>query len=126
MTVDIVPDLEVIAGFVPAIAAQDFDGLANQFHPRIRFRALTPNSTFGLFGSTAASDTLRDWFGDATVLELLASEAAPVVDRVRLSYRFRVQEAGIWKIVEQQAMCVVDDGLITDISIVCSGFRPVE
>ena len=115
-----------IASLAATIARQDFAALAGHFHPRVRFRALTPNNTFGLFGATAATETMQNWFGDATAIELIADEIEPIVDRVRLSYRFKLLEDGVWKIVEQQAMCLVEDALITDISIVCSGFRPID
>jgi hypothetical protein len=115
-----------VASLAATIARQDFAGLADHVHPRVRFRALTPNNTFGLFGASAATETMQNWFGDASTIEVQADETEPIVDRVRLSYRFKLQEDGVWKVVEQQAMCQVEDGLITDISIVCSGFRPLE
>jgi hypothetical protein len=42
-----------------------------------------------------------------------------------MSYRFRVLNGDGWHLVEQQAYCTVADGKITDLSVVCSGFRPL-
>ena len=37
-----------------------------------------------------------------------------MVDRLHITYRIRVREEGVLKMVEQEAYCVVGDGLITE------------
>jgi hypothetical protein len=126
MSVQAQGETSPVHGFAEAIAAQEFDSLARYFHPKVRFRALTPNSTFGHVGSESAIATVKNWFGDASEIRLVSSEIEPVSNRVRLAYRFRVFEDNAWNVVEQQAYCTVSDGLVTDISIVCSGFCPID
>ena len=117
-------DTRPVDGFAKAIAARDFDGLAWCLHPDVRFRALTPHHTFGLFGSDSAIATFEGWLNDVYHVELVSSEVAPIGDRVRVSYRFNVLAEEGWMVMEQQAYCAIEDGLVTDISLVCSGRRP--
>jgi hypothetical protein len=44
-------------------------------------------------------------------------------DRFHMMYRFRAHEDQ-WYIVEQHAFCIVHDGEIKQINLLCSGFRP--
>jgi hypothetical protein len=48
------------------------------------------------------------------------------VDRERVGYRFRVRCPDGHYIVEQQAYLTIDDGRITWMRSVCSGFRKVD
>jgi hypothetical protein len=115
-------------GFAELVAAQDFDALGELFTPKVRFRALTPKSTYGMFGRDCAVSTYTLWFGYSPTVDLISSEVEPVGDRIRLAYRVRAFdiEENVWCIVEQLAYCRLRDGLISDISIVCSGFLPIE
>lgn len=110
--------------FVAALADRDFDRLQTCFHTEVRFRALVPSGMRE--GSTAAEATswVRKWFGSASELRLLSSSVEQIADRLHITYRFRVQEDGQWQMVEQQAYCIVDGGLIVDMHLLCSGFRP--
>ena|SRR2546430_2526508 len=111
---------------VDAVAAQDFERVETLFAPNVRFRALIPN---GLREDATAADAaarMRGWFGDCDPLELLDSEVQQVADRVHVRYRFHAREEGNWHLVEQQAYLTVEDGRISDITILCSGFRVVD
>ena len=49
----------------------------------------------------------------------------PLPDRLSARYRFRVHGEDGWEVVEQQTFLDVDeDGRITAIDLLCSGFRP--
>ena len=76
-------------------------------------------------GAAETADQLRAWLGDADPLELLDSSVEPVVDKLRLSYRFAAFEEDQWHVVEQQAYAVVGDRGIEKLDVACSGFRPV-
>jgi hypothetical protein len=117
-------DTRPVEGFAEAIAAQDLESLAWCLHPDVRFRALTPNHTFGHFGSDSAIATIQGWFADVSILELVGSGIEPIGDRVRVSFRFRLFADGLWSVMEQQAFCTIDEGVVTDISLICSGRRP--
>ena len=88
-------------------------------------RALIPPGPVQLSGAQAAAARFASWFGEAEGLELAGSGSEEVSDRLHVSYRLRVQRPGDpWTIVEQHLFCALEDGLITALDLVCSGFRP--
>ena len=67
---------------------------------------------------------LRRWFEEADLFDMQKTNVDVVVDRLHITYRIRLREEGLMYMIEQQAYCVVDDGHITDMKLLCSGFRP--
>ena len=114
------------AELVDALAAQDFERLETLFSPDVRFRALVPPGLREEATAAGAAARMRGWFGDCDPLELLESEVEPVADRTHVRYRFQAREEGKWRVVEQEAYLDAEDGRISDISILCSGFRVVD
>jgi TusA-related sulfurtransferase len=111
--------------FVQAVATQDFRRIEALFAPQVHFRGLLPSSMREENTAGAAAGWLRRWFGEADRLEALQSTADQVFDRLYVSYRLRTHEpAKGWRLIEQQAYCVVQDGHIADMWLLCSGFRP--
>ena len=115
---------EIGEKFVSALIAQDFAALQECFAPEVRFRALVPKGVREAATAEEAAAWLRKWFGDSDQMELQASRAETVQDRLHISYKLHEHEAGEWFLIEQQAYCTVSDGLITDMALLCSGFRP--
>ncbi len=60
------------------------------------------------------------------MLEVLEVQTEPMADRHHFHYRLRVENADGEFVVEQQAYFDAPDGLITRMSVVCSGYRPWE
>jgi ketosteroid isomerase-like protein len=119
-------DSSIAAELVGALAAQDYDRLETLFAPDVRFRALVPKGLREDATAAAAAARVRGWFGECHPLELVDSEIGHVADRVHARYLFRAREEGQWHLVEQHAYLEVEDGRISDISILCSGFRVVD
>ena len=120
--------VDVAREFVAALALRDFDRLERCLAPDVDFHAVVPG-TGSFREQRGAADTaaqFRKWFGDAEPLELLSSSVEPVVDRVRISYRFAAFEEERWHVVEQQAYAQIGDGGIEKLDLACSGFRPVD
>jgi hypothetical protein len=119
--------VDVADEFIGALASQDFDRLERSLAPDVDFHAVVPGT--GSFreqsGAEATTNQFRLWFGDADPLELLGRWVEPVVDKVRLSYRFAAFEDEQWHVVEQQAYAVVGERGIEKLDVACSGFRPV-
>ena len=106
-----------------ALERQAWDDLAEFFDSTVRFRALTPNGLRTAEDREAAAKYLQKWFGDADELVLLSSEVNPMHDRLHIRYLVREHEDQ-WYIVEQQAYCLIRDGHIREMDLLCSGFRP--
>jgi hypothetical protein len=113
------------ATLVAALAERDFDGLAGVLATDTRMRALIPPGPVELSGAEPIAARFASWFGDAEGLELDHSGTDEVGDRLHVSYRLRVKRPGDpWKVIEQHLFCALDEGRITALDLVCSGFRP--
>ena len=112
--------------FVSALAERDFGRLADTLAPDVRLRALIPPGPVELAGAKPAAARFASWFGESVRLELVRSGSEDVGDRLHVFYRLRVKRPGDpWKIIEQHLFCTLDDGRITALDLVCSGFRPI-
>jgi hypothetical protein len=121
-------DAQIGRDFAQALAATDPARLLEVLAPNVDFRALTPNrawqtSTAGEF----VADVLPVWFEETDHIdELLTLETARVADRERMGYLFRGHNGDGPFVVEQQAYYATDNGRITWLRILCSGFRPAD
>jgi hypothetical protein len=110
---------------VAALAERDFERLARKLAPAVRMRALIPPGPVELTGAKPAAARFASWFGESDGLELVQSGSDEVGDRLHVFYRLRVKRPGDpWKVIEQHLFCALDDGHITALDLVCSGFRP--
>jgi hypothetical protein len=113
------------ATLVAALAQRDFDRLASVFAADTRMRALIPPGPLELTGAEPAASKFASWFGGLEGLELVHSGSDKIGDRLHVSYRLRVKRPGDpWKVVEQHLFCALDERQITELDLVCSGFRP--
>ena len=111
--------------FLYALAVRDFDRIEKLLHPRIRFRGLVPGTVRE--GNTAeeALSWLRRWFGTAEVFNLTQCSVDQEVDRLHLAYRAQDRDQERWQEIAQHLYCIIEQGLITEMALLCSGFRPL-
>jgi hypothetical protein len=110
---------------VAALTERDFGRLARTLAPEVRMRALIPSGCVELSGAEPAAARFASWFGEANGLELVRSGSDEVGDRLHVFYRLRVKRPGDpWKVIEQHLFCALNEGRITALDLVCSGFRP--
>jgi hypothetical protein len=113
------------AVLVAALTARDFGRLAGTLAPGVRMRALIPPGPVELSGAEPAAARFASWFGESEGLELVHAGCDEVGDRLHVFYRLRVKRPGDpWKLVEQHLFCALDEGRITTLDLLCSGFRP--
>jgi hypothetical protein len=110
---------------VAALTERDFGRLAGTLAPDVRMRALIPPGPVELRGAEPAAAKFASWFGESNGLELVHSGSDEVGDRLHVFFRLRVKRPGEpWKVIEQHLFCALDEGRITALDLVCSGFRP--
>lgn len=111
--------------YLDALAVRDFDRIEKLLHPHMRFRGLVPGAVRE--GATAkdALSWLRHWFGVAEVFNLVQYSVDQMVDRLHLAYRVQVSDQDGWREVAQHLYCIVEHGVITDMALLCAGFRPL-
>ena len=116
---------DLSAMVVAALTERDFGRLADTLAPEVRMRALTPSGCVELSGAEPAAARFASWFGESKGFELVHSGSDEVGDRLHVFYRLRVKRPGDpWKVIEQHLFCALDEGRITALDLVCSGFRP--
>ena len=113
---------------VNALARKDRPALLEVLAPEVDFRGMTPGR---FWEATAAEDVVDgvffQWFEPQDVVtDVLAVDRDWMVDREHLSYRFAVRTPDGPHIVEQQAYLMIEDGRITWLRMMCSGFRKVD
>ena len=120
-------DRSLGADLAHAIANQDPRALRSLISTPVTFRAVTPKRFWD--GETAvevADVILGVWFGpDKRVTGISSVATGCVGDVQRVSYRLRVDLGSGPAVIEQVIYYSEADGQITDLRLVCSGFRPV-
>jgi len=109
-----------------AIAAHDTTRLCSLFATPVVFRAVTPRRFFDAETPIGVVDiALGVWFDPSkTVTGLSRLETGVVGDVERVSYRIDVTIDSAPAVIEQVAYYSHERGRITQMRLVCSGFRP--
>jgi hypothetical protein len=112
--------------FARALAAKDSDALRALMADPIDFQALTPGRHWqaSVPGEVVDGIVLGRWFdpgADIRGLEYLSQNRLP--GREHVSYLLRVRNAGGDHLVEQQAYYNSEDGRITWMRVLCSGYQ---
>ena len=116
---------EVGEAFLQALANRDFEALRACLQKDVSFRALVPPGIRQASDASGTVNRLRLWFGEADSFEMLRSEIGQVADRLSITYRIRLHDSDGWQVIEQRRYCNVgDDGRITKLDLLCSGFLP--
>jgi hypothetical protein len=110
------------ADFIDALARQDRACVHSLLDPRLSFRVLTPRALREANDDAGAVAWLTRWFGDVEELTTLGSEVSTMHDRISVTYRFHLYKDR-WYVIEQRGYIDVADGKITDLNLICSGFR---
>jgi len=113
--------------FVDAFTARDRTGLYNLLADSIDFRGLTPGRYWEGTTSREVVDEilLGHWLDESDhVTELISVSSGRVVDCEHIAYRFRLENAGVSYIAEQQAYFTVSGGRIDWLRMLCSGAQP--
>lgn len=110
-----------------AIAAQDAGLLRGLLSTPVTFRAVTPRRFWDAETAVGVADImLGTWFGPGRqVTEIAALDIDSVGDVHKVSYRLRVALPSGPSVIEQVIYYTESDGQITDLRLVCSGFRPI-
>jgi hypothetical protein len=109
-----------------AIAARDATALRALFSTPVTFRAVTPRRFWDAETPMGVADiVLGTWFGpDKTVTGVTFVDGDTVGDVNKVSYRMTVDLPSRPSVIEQVAYYSEQDGQITHLRLVCSGFRP--
>ncbi|HET9649370.1 MAG TPA: hypothetical protein VFP34_14235 [Microlunatus sp.] len=116
----------VVSALLDALLRRDFDEVERCLAPEVRFRALVPTGVREASSAEAAARWLRTWFGSSEAFQVLAAGAEPFAGRSRIWYRFALEREGRSTVIDQEGFCDAGPSGITDLALVCSGFRPAS
>ena len=116
--------VKVGENFLAALTSRDFEQVKQTFHDQVRFRALVPSGVREGANAEEAISWLRRWFEDTDEFSLVSSLVDQVADCLHVAYRFRLRKNTEWQVIEQQAYCIIGEGKIEVMNLLCSGFRP--
>ncbi len=110
-----------------AIAAKDEGRLRALFSTPVIFRGVTPRRFWDAEDPLGVSDiVLGTWFGPGkTITEVISVRTDSVGDVEKVSYRMAVDLEAAPSVIEQVAYYSEQDGKITQMRLICSGFRAV-
>ena len=114
------------SAFLDALLRRDFDQVKRTLAPTVRFRALVPSGIREAQGADEATNWLRTWFGNSEDFHVLDSGVEEFAGRSHLWYRFALTREGRPTVVGQDGFCDTTTSGITDLALVCSGFRPAN
>src|SRR5262245_2871121 len=119
---------ELARAFVDAIVVKDRAALTSVLDQQVDFRGLTPNYEWrGTTADEVAEIVFGSWFEPTDhVRTVEAVEVEPLADRHHLHYRFLVENDEGMHVVEQHGFLDAADDHITRMSMMRSGFRPLE
>lgn len=110
---------------ITALAERDSGALRAVMAEDVDFRALLPSRVVGADNATGAAAEMVGWFDDVPRIVLGRADVDTVGDLWHAAYRLELHGMDVPRIVEDQAYCVVVDGRIQRLRLMCSGFRPV-
>lgn len=115
---------DALERFPRVLAEGRFRDLKALLTADVRLRALIPRGPEQREGCEAVVERFQDWFSRGQPIHAEDITVRPSADRWLLAYTFTVGAGPQRQVVTQQCVCDVEDGQISAIDLVCSGFRP--
>jgi TusA-related sulfurtransferase len=112
--------------WIQAITGGEMERLEGLCQPDVASQILTPRRYIAFDNLTDLIARIRLWFGDCRDFQVEHSRVEPIGERLGISYRFLLQEAEVWEVIEQQVNCTLQDGRIARLQLLCSGFELAE
>ena len=112
--------------WIQALIEKDFQRLAEVCHPDVRSRLMTPKRFDSLENASDLTQKVEGWFGECSSIQKEQTRVAMVGEKLAIFYRLRFEKEGAPHTAEQQLYCTLRDGLIDQLSLLCSGFQPVQ
>lgn len=112
--------------WVRAITEKDFQRIGSICQPAVRSRLMTPRRIDMFETVDDLTRKVAGWFEDSSSFQREQSRFAMVGEKLAIFYHLSLEENGQRYVVEQQLYCTLRDGLVDQLSLLCSGFQPVQ
>ncbi len=112
--------------WIQALVDKDFQHLAAICQPDVHSRLMTPRRIDTLENAADLTQKVAGWFQDCSAFQKEQTRIAMVGKKLAIFYRLTFDDHGQPREAEQQLYCTLRDGLIDQLSLLCSGFQPVQ
>jgi len=115
--------------FITYLKNREYNNLQTLFSKDIVFRAVLPskNPFREATNNSDAVENFKRWYGDADQFDLIKSQVEHLHGtRYFISYEFELHDSDGWQTISQSIYCNIEDGIMTSVSLNCSGFLPLE
>jgi len=115
---------EVGRRFLDALSQRDWDAVRALLGADVKLRALVPKTLREEEGPDAVVDRFKFWWDELDDFRLLDGNVDELAGLAAVRYRFAGRDAEDGDLqVEQHCFLIVENGSITAINSVCSGFQ---
>jgi len=111
--------------WIGSIIEKDFQRLAGICQPEVRSRLMTPKRMDSYENVSDLIQKVESWFHECSSFQKEQSRVAMVGEMLAIFYQLSCEKNGQPCTIEQQLYCTLRDGLIDQLSLLCSGFQPM-
>ena len=112
--------------WIRSIVEKDFQNIAEICQSDVHSRTMTPKRFDAFENASDLSLKVEDWFHDCSGFQKEQTRFAMVGEKLAIFYRMSFDNNGEPRTAEQQIYVTLRDGLIDQLSLLCSGFQPVQ
>ncbi|WKG07390.1 nuclear transport factor 2 family protein [Nocardia sp. PE-7] len=111
--------------FLAALIQRDFATMTTYLAPEVTLRGLIPPGPFTAVGPDPAIERFRGWFGGPDDFTVVDSGRERIGNKLGMHWLVRMRPAnGATRVAEQRVFLTTDNGEITGIDLLCSGWQP--
>ncbi|WP_194824588.1 nuclear transport factor 2 family protein [Nocardia sp. XZ_19_231] len=112
--------------FLAALIQRDFATMTTYLAPEVTLRGLIPPGPFTATGPDPTIERFRGWFGGPDDFAVVDSgRERRIGDKLAMHWLVRMRPAnGATRVAEQRVFLTTDNGTITGIDLLCSGWQP--
>lgn len=109
--------------WIQALLDKDYQHLAAICQPDVRSRLMTPRRMDSFEKVADLTQKVESWFHECSSLKKEQTRVTRIGEKLAINYRLGfIKDEGLYT-AEQQVYCSLRDGLIDQISLLCSGFQ---
>jgi hypothetical protein len=112
--------------WIQALLDKDYQHLAEICQPDVRSRLMTPRRIDSFEKVADLTQKVESWFHECSSLKKEQTRVTRIGEKLAINYRLGfIKGEGLYT-AEQQVYCSLRDGLIDQVSLLCSGFQSLQ
>ncbi len=112
--------------WIQALLDKDYQHLAEICQPDVRSRLMTPRHIDSFENAADLTQKVESWFHDYSSPKKVQTHVTRIGEKLAINYWLGFIRGEGFFTAEQQVYCSLRDGLIDQISLLCSGFQSLQ